>query len=68
MSDANLLLLSIGPVSAMVSADRETKGISEAQLARKWEMRRSASATRKESRRGARVDVAVDCGATLRVE
>lgn len=35
MSDANLLMLAIGPVSAIVKADRQSKGISEAQLKRK---------------------------------
>jgi hypothetical protein len=68
MSDANLLLLSIGPASMMVAADRESKGISEAQLARKWEIQRSASTTPEALRRRVRVDVAVDCGPTLRVE
>lgn len=68
MLDANLLMLSIGPVSAMVKADRESKGISEAQLARKWEIRRAASETRNEARRRATVGVTVDCGPTMRVE
>jgi hypothetical protein len=68
MPDATLLLLSIGPVSAMVRADRRSKGISEAQLARKWKMRRSASATRNEAHRRVTVGAAVDCGPNLRVE
>jgi hypothetical protein len=68
MSDATLLMLAIGPVSVMVKADRQSKGISEGQLARKWEMLRSASTTRNEARRRVTVDVAVDCGPTLRVE
>ena len=68
MLDTNLLMLSIGPVSVMVKADRQSKGISEAQLARKWEMRRSASATWNEARRRVTVGVAVDCGPTMRVE
>jgi len=64
----NLLMLSIGPVSVMVKSDRESKGISEAQLARKWEMRRSASATRNEARRQVMVGVTVDWSQTVRVE
>lgn len=68
MPDATLLLLSIGPVSAMVKADRRSKGISEAQLARNWKMRRSASATRNEAHRRVTTGVAVDCGPNLRVE
>jgi len=68
MLDTNLLMLSIGPVSVMVKADRQSKGISEAQLARKWEMRRSASATGNEARRRVTVGVTVDCGPTMRVE
>lgn len=68
MSNTNLLMLSIGPVSVMVKADRQSKGISEAQLARKWEMRRAASAMRNETRRRVTVGVAVDCGPTVRVE
>ena len=68
MSDTNLLMLSIGPVSAMVKADRESKGISEEQLARKWEMSRSGSAMRNKARRRVTVGVAVDCRPTVRVE
>ena len=68
MLDTNLLMVAIGPVSAMVKADRESKGVSEAQLARKWEMRRSASAPRDEARWRVTASVTVDCGPTVRVE
>ncbi len=64
MSDTNLLMLSIGPVSVMVNADREAKGISEAQLTRKWETRRAV----RERRTARRTTVAVDCHPALRVE
>ena len=65
MSDATLLMLAIGPVSVMVKADRRSKGISEGHLARKWEMLRSASATRNEARRRQTAEAARLCSLTL---
>ena len=66
MSDANLLMLSIGPVAIQVKADREAKGISNKQLERKWALDRASSATshgRKTHHR-----VVVECLPTVRVE
>ncbi len=68
MLDTNLLMLSIGPVSAMVKADRESKGISEAQLARKWETQRLLAAPRAEAARRMAVRMTVDWNHTVRVE
>lgn len=67
MSDANLLMLAIGPVSAIVKADRESKGISEAQLMRTWEARRAICESREATRRTA-LGVAIDWNPAIRVE
>jgi hypothetical protein len=68
MSNANLLMLSIGPVSLMVNADRQSKGISEAQLARKWEMQRSLASSRAEGDRRMAFRITVDWNPTVPVE
>ena len=67
MSDATLLLLAIGPISAMVKADRQSKGISEEQLARKWNVQPATDATQEVARRTT-VSVAMDWSPTVRVE
>ncbi len=68
MSDANLLMLAIGPVSAIVKADRQSKGISEAQLKRKWETKRATDSTQTETSRQVQVGLSVDWHPTMRVE
>ncbi len=68
MLDANLLMLGIGPASAIINADRETKGISEAQLARKWETQRLLAAPHAEAARRLAVRTTVDWNHTVRVE
>ena len=68
MSDANLLMLAIGPVSAIVKADRQSKGISEAQLERKWETNRVTDTTQTKTSRQFRVGLSVDWHPTMRVE
>jgi len=67
MSDASLLMLSLGPVALSIWADRESKGISDAQLERKWAIDRAASAAASHGRR-TRFRVAVECAPTVRVE
>lgn len=68
MTDTSFLMLTVGPVSLMVNADRETKGISEAQLERKWETRRAVAAARCEARPRVTLGVSVDWSPEMRVE
>jgi len=57
MSDTTLLMLSIGPAADAIEAHRDSRGISKAQLERKWALRRGWSAARSSKRsRKARVD------------
>jgi len=67
MSDANLLMLSLGPVAIHVKVDRESKGISDAQLERKWAIDRTALDATLNVRRS-RIGVAVECAPPVRVE
>jgi len=67
MSDACLLMLSLGPIAVYVKVDRESKGISDDQLERKWANDRTTLATTSNGRRP-RVGVAVGCSPTVRVE
>ncbi len=68
MPDTSFLMLTVGPVSLMVNADRETKGISEAQLARKWEVQRAVAAARSDTRPRVTLGVTVDWSPEIRVE
>jgi hypothetical protein len=68
MPDASFLMLTVGPVSIAVNADRETKRISEVQLERKWETRRAVAAARSEVRYGVALGVTVDWRPGMRVE
>ena len=68
MSDANLLMLAIGPASMIVRADRESKGISETQLVRKWEAERSTADAQGNSRRRAAPVLALDGCPRVRIE
>ena len=68
MPDASFLMLTVGPVSLMLNADRETKGISEAQLERKWETQRAVAAASCEARPRATLGVSVDWSPGTRVE
>jgi hypothetical protein len=67
MSDASLLMLSLGPVAIHVKVDRESKGISDAQLKRKWAIDRTALDAAPNARRS-RIGIAVECAPTVRVE
>jgi hypothetical protein len=67
MSNQNLLMLCIGPVSVMVKTDRQSKGVSEAQLMRKWEARRAICQSREAARRTT-VGVTVDWSPVVQVE
>ena len=67
MLDTNLLMLGIGPVSVIVRADRQSKGISEAQLEQKREIDRALE-TRGRATRRAAVRVTVDLDPMVRVE
>ena len=67
MSDANLLMLSLGPIAIHVRVDRESKGISEAQLGRKWATTRNQASAMSSGRRS-HVRVALECLPTVRVE
>jgi uncharacterized protein (DUF2342 family) len=67
MLDTSFLVLTVGPVSLVVNAERATKGISEAQLERKWKMRR-ASRTERSAAHRTTVGVAVDRSPEIRVE
>jgi len=67
MPDTSLLLLAIGPVSLMINADRVSKGISDAQLERKWRMLRTSPTERSAAHRTT-VGVAVDRSPEIRVE
>ena len=68
MSDANLLMLSIGPASVIVRADRESKGISETQLVRKREIERSTASVRDDSRHRLTLGLSLDWCPRIRVE
>lgn len=68
MPDASFLMLTVGPVSLIVSADRETKGISEAQLKRKWETQRAVLLVRSGAGHGVTLGATVDWRPEMRVE
>ena len=68
MADTSFLMLTVGPLSLMVNADRVTKGISEAQLERKWETRRAIAAARPEAHPRTTLGVSVDWSPKIRVE
>jgi len=68
MSDANLLMLAIGPAAVIVRADRESKGISETQLARKWEAERATAGARGNSRRQLTLGLSLDGCPRVRIE
>jgi hypothetical protein len=68
MLDTNFLALSIGPVAVLVGADRQSKGISEAQLSRKWEQHCATGAAKENGRQRTTVGVSVEWNPTVRVE
>jgi len=68
MPDTSFLMLTVGPVSLIVSADRATKGISEAQLERTWETRRAVASSRCEARHRMTLGVTLGRRPEMRVE
>jgi len=67
MLNTNFLMLSLGPVETLVRIDRESKGISNAQLKRAWAIRRTSPTVAPNGRRS-RDRAVVDGLPTIRVE
>ena len=68
MSDASLLMLAIGPASLIVQADREVKGISEAQLEHKRTVKKVKDNARYGARRRLALSLALDWLPRVRIE